>query len=826
MANAVPRAECVISMQALRQDFRYGIRVLRTAPGFTSVAVLTLALGIGANTAIFGIVDAVLLRPLAMAHPERVTLLQETWQGRGGGGLSVGNFIDIRDQNSSFASVSASASGAYNLATEDAPERIQGENVSAEYFNTFGVRPTHGRVFTQIEDSPGHDAVTVISERLWRTRFHENVDLIGKTIRVNGVPLVVLGVMPKSFDPLLNKSDIWLPAAFTSAQRSDYDNHYLNVFARLKDGVFADRAQAEMNVMAAREAQSHPIDNKDRGFSLTPLAEVLLGNQRVALFTVLGAVGFVLLIACANIANLQLARARGRQKEVAVRVALGATPHRIVRQLLAENLTLASISACIGVGLAYTALRLLVARAPADVPRIEEASIDLVAVLFTCAITLLSSLIFGMVPAFRSASVRLTEAFNQGSGIARSTGSRDQVRSILVVGEIALALMLLAGAGLLLRSALVLSRVQPGFETTNLMVGRVGLPEKGYSTPTVARQTFEAIVSNIRSLPGVDSAAVVSRAPLMTGGGSNGLLPEGKALDPSNLVDANLRVVAPAYLTTARVPLKLGRDFTLQDTRDRTLVVLVNETLARTIWPGENPIGKRFACCEMGPKGRLDPVWHEVVGVVGDVRAWGLERQIRPEFYMPIAQMPPNAWDWIGRTMDIVVRTSGPAIPVNELRTAVAKVAPGVPIYSVSTMQQRISSQLEQSHFDTFLLAIFAITALLLSAVGVYGVLSYTVAQRTRDIGIRMALGATQANIARDILGQGLLLVGLGLTVGVVGALAGARFIQSILYGVRSTDVATFFVVSIVLAVIALIATYLPARRASRVDPIVALRCD
>src|SRR5215469_10686852 len=336
-------------MHSLTQDFRYGMRILRTAPGFTTVAVLTLALGIGANTAIFSVVDAVLLRPLAMAQPERVMLLQETWQGRGGGGLSVGNYSDISQQNTSFVSLSASASGAYNLATEDAPERIEGENVTAGYFQTFAVAPLQGRVFTPAEDSPGHNVVAVISERLWRTRFHQNRDLIGQAIHVNGAPLVVVGVMPQSFDPTLSKSDIWLPAAFTSRQLSDYDNHYLLVFARLKEGVAPERARAEMNVMAAHEAQSHPIDNKDRGFTLTPLAEVLLGDQRVALFTVLGAVGFVLLIACANIANLQLARARGRQREVAVRVALGATPQRIVRQLLAENLLLATIGAVLGI---------------------------------------------------------------------------------------------------------------------------------------------------------------------------------------------------------------------------------------------------------------------------------------------------------------------------------------------------------------------------------------------------------------------------------------------------------------------------------------------
>jgi putative ABC transport system permease protein len=809
-------------MPALFGDFRYGIRVLAKTPGFTVVAVLTLAVGIGANTAIFGIVDAVLLRPLAMVQPQRVMLLQETWQRRGGGGVSTGNFLDIRRQSTAFSSVSASAGAAYNLATEDSPQRIDGENVTAAYFETFGVAPLAGRVFTSAEDSPEHNNVTVISERLWRTRFHANPSLIGGTIRVNGMPLTVVGVMPRSFDPLLSESDIWLPAAFTPKQVADYDDHYLNVFARLKDGVSPQSARAELAVLARQEAHEHPLDNKDRGFALTPLTDALLGDQRVTLFTVLGAVGFVLLIACANIANLQLARARGRNKEVAVRVALGATPLRIVRQLLAENVVLAGAGAILGILLANGGVRWLVAHAPAGVPRIAEAKVDNTALLFACGVALLSSLVFGLAPALRSAAVRLTETFNQGGTIIAAT--RDRVRSALVVGEVALALILLAGAGLLVRSALVLAKVQPGFDTANLMVGRVGLPEHSYHDPIVARQTFERIVSKVEDLSGVSSAAVVSRAPLMTAGNSNGLLAEGKPLDPSSLVDAALRVVSPDYLNTARVPLKMGRSFTPADTREHPLVVLVNETLARTMWPGENPIGKRFACCEMGPQGRMDPVWHEVVGVVGDIRAWGLDRQIRPEFYMPMAQMPPDAWDWIGRTMDIVVRTRSAMIPVNELRSAVAQVAPGVPIYGVSTMQQKVSSQLEQSHFDTFLLTIFAAAALLLSAVGIYGVLSYTVAQRTRDIGIRMALGATRSNVAQDVLGHGLLLTGIGWVIGVAGALILAQVIQSLLYGVRPTDVATFLTTSVVLAIVAFGASYLPARRATRVDPMTALR--
>ena len=534
----------------------------------------------------------------------------------------------------------------------------------------------------------------------------------------------------------------------------------------------------------------------------------------------LGAVGLLLLIACANVANLQLARARSRQREIALRAAVGASPQRIVRQLLAENGVLGVCGGVGGILLALWGVSWVVAHGPADVPRLQQTAIDARTLAFACGVTLFSSVLFGLAPALRSASIRLSEAFKAGTG----SGSRDRLRSGLVIGEVALALMLMAGAGLLIRSALLVSRVDPGFDTPNLVVGRVGLSETDYHDPAMARQTFERIVRAAAVLPGVQSAAVVSRAPLAGGGSSNGLLAEGKPFDMANLVDSQLQVVSPGYVSTVRIPLKAGRDFTLQDTRDRTLVTLVNETLARSMWPGQDPIGKRFACCEAGPKGRMDPVWHEVVGVVADVRAWGLDRQVAPEFYLPVAQMPASAWDWIGRTMDLVIRTEGGAIPVHELQTTVASIAPGIPIYHVSSMQNNISSSLERSRFDMMLLAIFAATALLLSSIGIYGVLSYTVAQRTRDIGIRMTLGATRTQVMRNVLGYGARLTGLGLLAGLGAALVGTRVLASLLYSVRSTDAITFAAVSAVLAGVALLASYIPARRATRVDPMVALR--
>ncbi len=788
-------------LDEVKQDLRYGMRVLRKSPGFAVVAVLTLGLGIGATTAIFSVVNAVLLRPLAMEDASRVVLLQERWQGSLSD-VSVGNFEDIKKQSGSYSEMSCSNNASFNLETQGFPERLDGEIATSDYFKTFGVQPIMGRVFGADEDVPGHPLVVVISERFWRTGLHADSSIIGKAIRVNGLPTVVLGVMPKTFDPLLNNSNLWIPAAFTPAQIAEHDNHYLNVMARLKPGVAIAQAQSELDVIGERLQKQFPMEDADRSYRIQPLANALLGDQRLSLRMMLGAVGFLLLIACANIANLQLARSRTRQKEIAMRSALGASPNRIVRQLLAENVVLGLAGGVVGVALAYGAVSLIVAHGPAEMPRLDQSRIDASTLVFACVVSLLASFLFGLAPALRSASTRLNEVFKSATGIVG--GIRDRVRSLLVVGEVALALLLMAGAGLLIRSALLVSHVNPGFDTTNVVVGRVGLPDASYRDPMVAQHTFERLIAAAEALPGVQSASVVSRAPLAGGGSSNGLLPEGKALDLANVVNSQLQIVSPSYLSTARV----------------------NETLARTIWPGESPIGKRFACCEPGPKGRLDPMWHEIVGVVADVHAAGLDQKAQPTFYLPMAQMPADSWDWIGRTMDLVIRTRGGAVPIRELQSAVASVAPEVPIYKLSTMEQKISNTLERSHFGTFLIAIFAATALLLSSVGIYGVLSYMVAQRTRDIGIRMALGASQGQIVWSVLGFGLRLAAIGLAVGLVAALAATRLLASLLYGVRPTDAITFGAVSLLLLVVALIASYMPARRATRVDPIVALRYD
>jgi len=808
-------------IETLFQDVRFGLRMLCKTPSFTVLAIFTLALGIGANTAIFSIVDAVLLRPLAIQDPSRVMFLQESWRDMFPS-VSVGNFVDVQRQSTSFAKICASDNASFNLALREAPERVDGEYATGEYFATFGAQPIVGRVFTNDDDQPGRDQVVVIGERLWRTHFHADSSMVGQQLRINGMPYTVIGVMPKAFDPLLSKSDLWIPAAFTTGQIADHDNHYLNVMGRLKAGVSPAQAQSELNLIAQRLQRQYPMDDKDRGFRLMPVTTILLGDQKLVMWIMVSAVGFVLLIACANIANLQLARSRVRKKEIAVRIALGASSRRIVRQLLVENVLLGLVSGAGGVLLAFLGISWIVVHGPADVPRLEQSRVDAIALTFACGVALLSSLLFGMAPALRSASVSLTEVFKGSTGA--SSGSRDRFRSLLVVGEVALALVLMTGAGLLIRSALLVSHLDPGFDTSNLIVGRVGLPDTDFHDPAVARQAFERMIAGATALPGAQAAAVVSRAPLTGGDSSNGLIPEGKAIDPANAINAQLQIVSPTYLATVRIPLKSGRSFTALDTRDKTLVSIVNETLARTMWPGENPIGKRFVCCEAGPKGREDPVWHEVVGVVGDVRAWGLDREVQTQFYLPLAQIPPSAWDWIGRTMDLVVREKGVAIPLNELQSTVASIAPGVPIYRLSTMQQKIAGTLETSHFYVLLLSLFAATALVLSSVGIYGVLSFIVAQRTRDIGIRIALGATRAQVLSHVLAYGARLTAIGLFLGLAGALAGTRVLSSLLYGVRATDAITFAAVSLILATVALIANYLPARRAMRVNPIVALR--
>ena len=626
-------------MNSLLQDVRYGIRRLMKDPGFTAVAVLTLALGIGANTAIFSVINAVLLRPLPVQDPSHIVYLEEQWRDIFTG-LSVGNFIEIQSQSKSYAKLCSSHNASFNLAAGEVPERVYGEIVTSDYFPTFGVHPVLGRTFTEEEDKPGRGEVVVLSEPLWHMRFNSNPAIVGQTLRIDGLPYRVVGIMPKTFDPLLSKTDIWVPAAFRPEQLANYDLHYLSVMGRLKPGVSLTQARSELDVIAQRLQQEHPVDNKERRLRAILLPTALLGDQRSVLW--MNAGGRWLCVAdCLRqhreFATRSLARKTERNRRAR---SIGSLPSRIARQLLVENVVLGMAGGIAGVLLAFWGVSWIVAKGPGDVPRLDQSNVDARTLAFACGVALLSSFLFGLAPTLRSASARLSDVFKETTSTL--TGSRDRIRSVLVVGEVALALVLMTGAGLLIRSALLVSRVNPGFDTTNLFVGRVTLPD---ASPAAARQTFERMIAMTSALPGVQSVALVSRAPLTGGWSSNGLIAEGKPLDPSSLVNAELQIVPPNYLSTARLPLKAGRNFNAQDTRDRTLVTIANETLARTMWRGINPIGKRFACCESGPQGRMDPVWHEVIGVVGDVRARGLDQQVQPTFYLPIAQIPPSSWE-------------------------------------------------------------------------------------------------------------------------------------------------------------------------------------
>jgi predicted permease len=808
-------------LESFVQDIRFGVRMLRKNLGFTTVAVLTLALGIGASTTIFSIVDAVLLKPLPIHDPDRVMFIEEPWNGLVMN-LSAGDFLDVAAQSTSFGFVGASSDASFNLSTPTMPERVAGKLATSGYFDALGIRPLAGRFFTKNDDAPGQPLVVVLSEGLWRGVLGADSRIIGQQLHINGLSYTVVGIMPKSFDPYLDNSELWVPEGFGQRQITDRGNHNYDVVARLKPGVSMAQAQSELNLIAERIQKQYPEQSKEHGLRVVPLATILLADQRPGLRMMAAAVGFLFLIACANIANLQLARSRTRQREIAVRAALGASPKRIVRQLLAENIVLGALGGIAGLLLAFVAVPWMASHGPSRVPRLNTATIDGGVLLFAAAIAVLSSLVFGLAPALRSASTRLIESLKVSSG---SSSSRDWVRSALVVGEFALALMLMASAGLFLRSALLLSRADPGFDASNLVVGEIGLPAPGYHDPVVARETFENMIAAARSLPGVQSAALDSRAPMTGSITGSGVIAEGQAIDQANVHVVRLQIITPGYFATMHTPLAVGRDFTAEDTRRTNLVAIVNQTLAHSLWPGQSAIGKRFACCESGPKGPNDPTWHQVVGLVADVHAQGLGQDAPPQFYLPLEQMPSDEWDYIGRTMDMVVRVEGQP-PLRELKAIVASIAPGVPLYQASTMRQKIAQTLEQSRFETFLLAIFAIVALALSSVGVYGVLSFTVAQRTRDIGIRMALGASRRQVVGDVLKNGMELTVFGLALGLAGALAGTRLLSSLLYGVRTSDAAAFVAASFVMTAAAFAASYFPARRAARVDPMLALRHD
>ncbi len=806
---------------SLLHDIRFAIRSLRKSPALTASVVLTLALCIGATTAIFSVVYAVLFRPLPFTDPDGILLVRTHWRDMVSS-FSAGNWADVHRQQRSFAYFVPAYGESVNLSGAEVPENVQGARVGHDYFAMLGVQPALGRSFLPEEDAEGRGDVVVLSDGLWRRRFGADRSVVGSEIRLDGRPHRVVGVMPASMDYALYDEELWVPAAFSAERRAMHDEHYLSVLARLKPGVTPTQAEAELGSLGRWLETTYPKENRERTLAMAPLMEELVGDYRPRLYVLLGAVSFVLLIACANIANLLLARGAARSRETAIRAAIGAGRSHLLQQAFAESLVLAVAGGGLGLLLGYWGVSLLAAFGPEDVPRLAQARVDGTVVAFAVGLTLLSGLVFGMAPAFRSAARSPHEALKEGGRTGSRAGSRDGLRNALVVIEMALALVLLTGAGLLIRSAVALNGVDPGFDPTGVVAGRVSLPAVTYQSPEQVTRTFERIDERLAAIPGATHAAIASAAPL-EGTNSNGLIPEGRPLELGSSINSLMRLVTPGWFETMRIELLRGRTFTAEDRPGAPLVMVINEALAREAFPGQDPIGKRIACCEAGPDG--SPNWKEVIGVVRDVRTAGLDQDPVPEFYLPMVQAPAAAWTWTDRTMTVAVRTQGDALALlPALRAAVSEVDPSVPLYNLGTMQGRVMDSMAQSRFSTMLLTVFGAIALTLAAIGVYGVISYGVTQRTQEIGIRMALGAGHAHVLGMVVRHGAVLAAIGLGLGLAGALALSRLIAGLLFRVSPTDPPTFLIGTLVLSLVAVLAAALPARRAALTDPMVALR--
>ena len=806
----------------LRQDITFALRQMRKRPGFTMIAALTLALGIGATTAIFSAVHAVVLRPFPNIDPDRVMLLGDTWRDEPGD-MSVGNFAAFKQRSTAFTALSAIRYSSFNLSDGDRPERVIGARVSHGFFDVFQGRPLRGRVFLPEEDVPGRERVVVLSHRLWQTRFGGDSSIVGKPLRMNADSYTVVGIMRPEFDLTTDSEQLWVPIAFTAEQLAEHDDHYLTTYGLLAPGVTQDHARAQLEKIAQDLRAEFPRTNSESGVYVQSFVDSLVGDYRPRLYILLGAVAFVLLIACSNVANLLLARGAGRAKEIAIRTALGAGRSRIVRQLLTESLMLALIGGALGLLLARWSIRLLVARAPLGIPRLDQAGLDAPVLVFAIVVVCASAIVFGLVPALRTARPDLQSTLKEG-GRTDAGAPRDRMRSGLVIAEVALALTLLVGAGLLIRSAIHLQQVPLGFDPAGVMSARLALPPGQYAGAEMAQRAYERIIDELRRTPLVEFASASSQAPLGPGGNSNGLIPEGKPVAIESAIDSRLRIITPQYFETMRIPLRTGRGFTDRDVAGAQRVMVINETLAKLAFPGENPLGKRMICCEGGPD---DPRWKTIVGIVSDTRFRGPSVEAMPEFYLPMAQIPPEAWEWNQRMMTIVARTTGdPAQLVTALRAAVGAVDPMLPIYDIATMDERLGRSLAQSRFNTFLLTALGAIGLLLSVIGLYGVLAYLVAQRSHEIGIRMALGATARDVLVLVGRQGMKLVIAGVVLGLAAAVVATRLLRELLFGVTVTDPLTFVAVSVVLIVAGLLASIIPARRATRVDPTRALNAS
>ena len=817
-------------METLLKDIRYGIRGLVKRPGFTVIALITLALGIGANTAIFSVINAVLLRPLQFKDPEQLAII---WEDAAFAGFpqntpAPANYFDWKNQNQSFADMAACAEASFNITGDGEPERVMAFSVTSNFFPLFGVQPLIGRSFLPEEDRPGSNRVVVLSHSLWQSRYGGDPQILNREILLNGEKHTIVGVMPASFQFLEREVRMWVPIAFTSEDITNRGGHYLKVIARLKPGITVTQAQADMNAVMARIVKDYPNETFDGklGAIVMPLREQLVGETRSSLVVLLVAVAFVLLIACANVAGLLLARAVSRRREIALRVALGASRLRVVRQLLTESLLLAAVAGVLGSLLAYWSFAFLQGLVPPEMALLTSLNLDRRILAFTLLISIVTGVIFGLVPALQSANIDLNDALKQTSTRATSTG---RLRNALIVSEVALSLVLLVGAGLLIQTLFQLFRQYSMLEPEKVLTLRTVLPRESwgdregkYSSPQQRNNFYEQVLQRVEHMPGVVSAGYSTSVPLLWKGGTSGFYPEGvKDPIPGMAYDANHRQVTPDYLKTMNIPLRQGRYFTKGDNEHALPVAIINETMARQYWPGQNALGRRF---KIGDPDDPERPWTTIVGIVADVRQMGIDEPVKAEMYLPNRQITHNPW-FIPR--DLAIRTNGdPMQLVGAVRQAIGEVDPDQPVSNVATMAEVLGDEAAQRRMGMIMLVAFASLALVLASIGIYGVLAYFVTQHTNEIGVRLALGATPRNILFLVLKKGMGLTLIGVAIGVAASFAFTRWMSSMLFGVKASDPLTFVAVPLLLGLVALLACAIPARRATKVDPMVALRYE
>ena len=821
--NEVRSGRARLRPEMFAADVRYAFRTLRKNPGFTAIVLLTLALGIGANAAIFSVVNGVLLRPMPYHDADRLMVIWGDLHRAGVNEIptSAGEFVDYRDRSHAFEQLAAYDTLGFNLTGNGEPERVEGAVVTASLFPLLGVSAQVGRTLLREEEEPGRGNVVMLSHALWTRRFNANPAIVGRSVQLDGKLVQVVGVMPASFQFPDHTIDLWTPIVFDADAVSDNNrgSHGYTVIARIKAGLTREQAQADLAGVTSTFKAEHP-DNYRSGFSarLRPLQDEIVGDTGRPLLVLLSAVALVLLIACANVANLLLARAASRRKEIALRTALGASRGRLVRQLLTESVLVSLIGGVIGLVIAAWGVQLLIALAPDSIPRLQEVGVDRRVALFTMVVSFASGLLFGLAPALRASRLSLNDALKEG-GRSSDVGTRGPMGRVLVVSEVALSLVVLVVAGLLIRSFARLQDVQPGFDSSSLATLRLSLPPSRYSFEQGDR-FFDELFVRLRSSPDVTGVAATSALPFSGTGGSRSFQIEGRRVErPQDQPEEQIRFVTDGYFTMMGIPIISGREFNRRDTLAGVRVAVANDALARKHWPNEHAIGKRVSFSER------DPQWYEIVGVVGDVKHRGLDVADRAELYIPHRQ-PLFAGATV-RPMYLAVRApSEPLAAVAAVRRELKRLDPDQPISDVRTMDERIGRSLSSRRFSTVLLGVFASLALTLAAVGIYGIVAYSVTERTHEIGVRLALGAQRRDVIAMVVGQGMTMTAAGTAIGVAAALMLTRLMSTLLFGVSAVDPATFLAIPCLLIAVALVACYVPARRATRVDPLQALRSE